>query len=151
MPEFIASCVPETDHNGKPLDAFTRGYFEAIEFTGISIPEELYDEEGITEAEGGLCYDLSRFDEVEWDEASIKKICEECEAFQNDNAEDLEEFHDTYHKGESYSGQTFWLNRNGHGCGFWEYDVEGCKRLSQYSHEEGERRVFLQDGKLYYE
>lgn len=148
MPEFVGSCIPEKDHKGNPLDSFTRSYFESMEFTGIDIPEELQDE--IDKAEGGMCYDLSRFEECDWSDEALKQACIECNMFLEDNAEDIEEFMDTFHKDYSWLATTFWLNRNGHGSGFWEFDLECSKRLDSYCREAGERHVYFHKGKLYF-
>lgn len=49
-------------------------------------------------------------------------------------------------------GHDFWLNRNGHGAGFWDkpemYGNDG-KTLSDIAISMGERSLFIQDGKIY--
>lgn len=49
---------------------------------------------------------------------TLKQMQEDCEAFQRDNAKDLETV--TEWCDDSRAGHNFWLNRNGHGAGFWD-------------------------------
>ncbi len=66
---------------------------------------------------------------------SFQKMIADCEKFQQDNAELLSEF---YTKSDKIrAGHCFWLNRNGHGSGFW--DEQSCskelgKKLSDACH-----------------
>lgn len=54
-----------------------------------------------------------------------------------------------------YAGHLFWLNRNGHGTGFWDrgdtIDPEVCERLHKSSKSAGERDLYVgDDGRLHY-
>lgn len=54
-----------------------------------------------------------------------------------------------------YAGHLFWLNRNGHGTGFWDrqatIDPEVCERLDASSKLAGERSIYAGwDDELHY-
>lgn len=52
---------------------------------------------------------------------SIQKMKEDCEKFQKQNEQWLNEENClTKINFEEQGGHDFWLTRNGHGCGFWE-------------------------------
>ena len=64
---------------------------------------------------------------------TLKRMREDCDQFQKDNEADLA----ASGLSEAKQGHNFWLNRNGHGSGFWdEYfndspEAEACARLSE--------------------
>jgi hypothetical protein len=84
---------------------------------------------------------------------AIQKAIDDCAKFQADNAADIELAELT----DERAGHCFWLNRNGHGSGFWdEYSRDGsaqydaCQRLSDASHKFKECDMYLgDDGKIY--
>lgn len=54
-----------------------------------------------------------------------------------------------------WAGHLFWLNRNGHGTGFWdrqrEFGADVCERLDESSKLAGERDIYVGDnGQLHY-
>lgn len=51
----------------------------------------------------------------------------------------------------SQAGHDFWLNRNGHGCGFWDGDWqdEVGEKLSEACEAFGESNLYVNDGKIY--
>jgi hypothetical protein len=128
-----------------PKDPFTRGYLEAAEWAGISdngawcaTCDEFRENAGECE---GCGEDLQTEMEAlelavapKWSAESLTRAHEDCEAFQRDNAEDLE--------GEDMAraGHDFYLTRNRHGAGFWDgdYEKEKGERLTAASHPYGE-------------
>jgi len=83
---------------------------------------------------------------------AIQKAVADCEKFQADNAADIELAELT----DERAGHCFWLNRNGHGSGFWdEYSRSddrcvACHRLSDASHAAGSCDMYMgDDGEIY--
>ncbi len=69
-------------------------------------------------------------------------MIEDCEAFQAANVADLAEMAD------SRAGFCFWLNRNGHGSGFWDEDTipnDVGERLSEACEDFGECNLYVGD------
>lgn len=89
------------------LDDFTRGYIGAAEFL---LPEPTEEDEGPgwDEATG-------------WAPEALDAMRADCERFQRENRADLDAFCGSADDGtESLAGYCFWMNRNGHGTGFWD-------------------------------
>lgn len=89
--------------------------------------------------------------------SSMKSIKRDCAAFFKKNKADLAKFVAETPRGSSdggpwsLAGYCFWLNRNGHGTGFWDRDVGDVgDRLSEASHKAGNSDIYVgDDGKLY--
>ena len=79
------------------------------------------------------------------DEA-IAQAIEDCERFQDENADDL------YDVGnEAQNGHDFWLTRNGHGAGFRDRDYGAVgERLSLAARAFGEANLYVGDDGLLY-
>lgn len=97
------------------LDTFTRAYLECALWSSMdhSTPS------------GGEPLDR-RFGVSDFTLSALSQAVADCAAFQADNAADLSavaEICDT-----SRAGFLFWLNRNGHGSGFWD-EVGGGHEL----------------------
>lgn len=83
---------------------------------------------------------------------TMARMAEDCAAFQKDNEADLE----ACGLDSERAGFLFWLNRNGHGSGFWD-EVSGghelrpvFMRLSEASKVWGTFDLYLgDDGKIY--
>lgn len=76
---------------------------------------------------------------------ALGKMTEDCKAFIDANKADLEGLD------PSQCGHDFWLNRNGHGSGFWDrgYGDVG-ERLKDASHKFKECNLYVgDDGKIY--
>jgi hypothetical protein len=89
------------------LDTFTRAYIETALWSSTDNADE----------SGGEPLDQN-YSADDIAPAALAQMAEDCAAFQRDNAQDLEavaEICDT-----SKAGHNFWLNRNGHGAGFWD-------------------------------
>jgi len=73
----------------------------------------------------------------------------DCQAFMMVNAHDLEDSDIDLDR----AGHCFWLNRNGHGSGFWDEDtIENLyrKKLDHASKAYGEVNLYVgDDGKIY--
>ena len=73
----------------------------------------------------------------------------DCKKFQAENAEDICKAKGG--KDLALAGHLFWLNRNGHGCGFWDggWEEEAGERLSKASEAFGECNLYVSDGLIY--
>ena len=83
---------------------------------------------------------------------TLKRMRDDCDQFQKDNEADLA----ACGLPESQQGHDFWLNRNGHGSGFWdEYfnnspEAEACERLSQACRPWGTFDLYVGDDGMIY-
>jgi hypothetical protein len=113
VPQFIMPMGHEkAERQFGELDAFTRGYIEAMFFTetGSGDDEEL---EHVTFA------DMAP--------ETLDKITTDCAKFQADNRALLDRAFDMgfaqgHYDAES-AGNDFWYTRNGHGVGYWDRDL----------------------------
>ncbi len=80
---------------------------------------------------------------------TLKKMTEDCKAFQQANASDLEKAEEELTEG--HLGHDFWLTRNHHGVGFWDRGLGDVgDRLTEASHKLGETDLYVgDDGKIY--
>lgn len=112
MPEFILDLGSnEAAERFNRLDAFTRGYIEAMFFTETG------------DLDDG---DLQHATVADLSEAACNEIRWNCRDFQNLNHALLAE---AYKRSTAYdkatAGRDFWYTRNGHGVGFW------CRNLGE--------------------
>jgi hypothetical protein len=87
------------------LDSFTQQYLETALWSSTDDNGEPLDEN----------YTLQDFAPE-----TIKQAVEDCEAFQRDQAELLEQAYERDGYDASNAGHDFWLSRNGHGAGFFD-------------------------------
>jgi len=120
----------------KPLDPFTRAYVECALWSSLDQSTE----------SGGYPLDKNHGPEDIAPE-TLARMAEDCRQFQADNAADLSESE----LSDSRAGRDFWLNRNGHGSGFWDEGNEPVfRRLSDASHVWGTFDLYLgDDGRIY--
>lgn len=78
---------------------------------------------------------------------TLARMTADCQKFRDENAEDLNASGLTVGRMAS----NFWLNRNGHGSGFWDEGEDTCfERLSEASHKFGEYDLYFgDDGRIY--
>jgi hypothetical protein len=82
-------------------------------------------------------------------------MAQDCETFVNANASDIEACEGavkTQSDVFSRAGHDFWLNRNGHGCGFWDGDwpEPEASRLDAAAEAFGEVNLYVSDdGRIY--
>ena len=115
------------------MDTFTTAYLEAIEFTDFhSDNEELQNSDGLSPE-------------------LLASIEADCAAFQEANADDLDEAYDEHGFTLEQAGHDFWLTRNGHGAGFWDRGLgERGDRLTAAAHAYGTSELYAgDDGRLY--
>jgi hypothetical protein len=125
------------------LFAFERGYFTAAFWTTD-------DDAGPGEyANTGRADD--HFERLHPD--NRREQLRQCEQFQADNAQTLEDAADDYQ-----AGIDFWLTRNRHGAGFWDGDWdhldetgEAAKRLTDSAHSFGECYCFIDEEGVFIE
>jgi hypothetical protein len=166
MPEFhITVDGPVGDVGYFNLDAFTRGYIEALFFTETSPcytsdeweSDECQEAQRKGQADGNLPGDVG-FSDLDAD--TLAAIIADCAAFQRVHADDLEKLvSGPYDYDLENAGRDFWYTRNGHGCGFWDRDLgeigdrltEACGWSSRNSANPFPEvnEVFYQDGKVY--
>jgi len=126
--------------SGLPMDAFTEAYLEAALWSSTDDNDEPLD---------------SNYTVENIDVDSLKGMIEDCERFEVENKDDLEEFYDALPvrewSGEEQAGHDFWLTRNGHGAGFWDRDVGDVgERLTDAAHAFGESSLYVgDDGRLH--
>ena len=97
----------------KTLDTFTRAYIGAALWSSTDDSDESGDDP----------LDAN-YDETDIASETLQRMAEDCAAFQTGNAEDLL----AADIEASRAGFLFWLNRNGHGSGFWD-EVSGGHEL----------------------
>lgn len=89
------------------LDSFTRAYIECALWSSTDNANE----------SGGEPLDYNyTADDIHPE--TLARMIEDCAAFQQDQDEALETVQSVCD--ESRAGHNFWLNRNGHGSGFWD-------------------------------
>lgn len=127
----------ETTRTYNTLDAFTRGYIEAMFFTstGTGDDEEL---ENVTVA------DLA--------DETLQRIVADCAAFQAANVDALGAagYQTGYEYDDECAGRDYWFTRNGHGVGFWDRGLgDAGERLSAACRRQETDLYLGDDGRLY--
>lgn len=124
------------------LDEFTRGYIEAAIWSST-------DEDGNP---------LDRnYGESDLDSASLTSMKRDCASFVRRHKRDLEAFVEVARGGRSddgpwsLAGYCFWMNRNGHGVGFWDRDAGAVgDKLSDACKKFGSSDLYVgDDGQLH--
>lgn len=113
------------------LDQFTRSYIEAALWSTTDNADE----------SGGQPFDANYLP-TDIHPDTLARMAEDCRQFQDDNREALDETGRT----EARLGFCFWLNRNGHGSGFWDEGREPVfRKLSDASKAWGTFDLYLGD------
>ena len=129
MPEFQMQAKVMTD-----LDAFARGYVDCALWL-------MTDELG---------HDCNDFD-GELSEQAYKSIARDCERFQAENVDALDEARDDRHMSDVQLGHDFFLTRNRHGVGYWDRGLgELGERLTDAAHRLGEVSLYVAEDGLAY-
>lgn len=129
------------------LDSFTRQYLETM----------LWSTTDESTPAGGEPLDRNySVDDIA--PAALAAAIADCERFQAENAGALEAAGDWLGDEGGRDGDAtttaahlFWLNRNGHGRGFWEGDSEACESLAAACEAFGELYPVVGDDGLIYE
>lgn len=115
----------------RELDAFARAYIGCA----------LWSTNDSADESGGQPFDKN-YGPGDIAPETLARMAEDCRQFQEDNAADLSEAE----LGDERAGFLFWLNRNGHGSGFWdEGDAPEFRRLSDASKVWGTFDLYLGD------
>ncbi len=115
------------------LDAFTTAYIECA----------LWSSTDNTTDNGGEPLD-SNYSPDDIAIATLKEMQADCDAFQHDNAADLDGLD------SEQAGHDFWLTRNGHGAGFWDRGLgEQGDRLTKASKVYGSVDLMVYRGKVH--
>ncbi len=82
----------------------------------------------------------------------IDLIAQDCEQFQEDNFELLNQAYDTVGYTIESAGHDFWLTRNGHGVGFWDRNLDdvGDKLTAKCKELGGSDCYIGDDNKIYF-
>jgi hypothetical protein len=127
--------VPE--HTPEGLDAFTRGYFTAMEWL---IADE--DQEKTIRGIHSVTFKQGKAD---------------CDKFQEENEDLLEKYYETYEPSHGYdvgecAGHDFWLTRGHHGAGFWDRELGKLgDKLTEASHKFNDISSSVYRGLIYAE
>jgi len=127
---------------GVRLDDFTIAFLDAA----------LWSSNDESREDGGDPLD-DNYSIYDFDKESLVRFAAECARFQEENAADLEIGYESVpHEDspEARAGHDFWLNRNGHGAGFWDGDwpEPQASRLDAASKRFGEVNLYVQDGEV---
>ena len=118
------------------MDEFTRQYLETALWSSIAGNDAPMDRDhGIS--------DIAP--------ETVAEAEADCARFRSENAEHLDAFDDA-NDDPTLAGHCFWLNRNGHGTGFWDRkgDDAMLEALSKACEEFGEVNLYDgDDGKIY--
>ena len=126
--QFTINGIPMLDID--TLNTFQRAYFECALWSSTNDEGEPLDND----------YDITDLSPETWDQ--MKKDCID---FVETNKELLEGLI------PSQSGHDFWLNRNGHGAGFWDRGLgEVGNKLSEMCKLEGSIDLYVGDDKKIY-
>lgn len=92
--------------------------------------------------ESGGCPLDDNYDESDVAEETLQRMIDDCRQFQDDNRADLAACGLSIER----QGHDFWLNRNGHGSGFWDEGSEPVfRRLSEASKVWGTFDLYVGD------
>lgn len=137
--------------NGVDLDDFTRHYLETALWASpimLPVPEDELCEGCMDVDEDHPLHGIHEDDHCDahfgledFTVEALRKACEDCDAFQATHDDDLCD------EDDGHAGHNFWLNRNGHGAGFWDsdYEEEKGERLSEGCKEFGELYIYIND------
>ncbi len=91
------------------IEDFLKGYIDAALWSTTDSRDE----------DGNETYNLDdEFDDVS--DRCRAAMLKDCEDFVEAQRDDLEEFQQITGRADSYLGHDFWLNREGHGVGYWD-------------------------------
>jgi hypothetical protein len=133
----MTAAHEQTARKLSDLSDFARGYFTAAFWTA--------DDGAMTGEYSDTGRADDHFERLHPD--NLREQLGQCERFQADNAQTLEDAADDYQ-----AGIDFWLTRNRHGSGFWDGDYdrldgtgEAAGRLTDSAHAFGECCCFIDD------
>jgi hypothetical protein len=120
------------------MDEFTTAYIECALWSSS-------DESDPSDGE----FINDNYDEGDLDPQTRERMVADCKRFQAENCDDIATWEGDTNCDEQ-AGHDFWLNRNGHGCGFWDgdWEEEAGSRLDKASEAFGEFYIYVEDGKV---
>jgi hypothetical protein len=120
----------------RDVDAFTRAYIECALWSSTDDGEPMD----------------KRFNWLDLSDETLSKMIEDCAKFQAQQADSLGKSG----LASSRAGHDFWLNRNGHGSGFWDEDAQDKDQEDAFIELSKASKAFREcdlyvgdDGKLY--
>jgi hypothetical protein len=122
------------------MDQFTEAYIECA----------LWSSNDESDESGGDPID-DNYGPEDIDTPSLEGMVADCKRFQEENADDIATYSRSIYTQEEMAGHDFWLNRNGHGAGFWDGDwpEDSGNRLDKASKAFGECNLYVENGKVY--
>jgi len=112
-------------------DKFTRAYIDCALWSSYDNSDE----------SGGEPFDRN-YSARDIAPETLQRMADDCRQFQDDNRADLDACGLTLER----QGHDFWLNRNGHGSGFWDEGSDPVfRRLSDASKAWGSFDLYLGD------
>jgi len=128
------------------LDTFAQAYVEAMLWSSSTMEDdaEMFGEEFAENLD-----DLVGF--IDMSPEAVAQVKEDCDQFQEENAELLDQVSEEFGVGDDQHGHDFWLTRAGHGAGFWDrgYGDLG-ERLSDAARKFGHIDPYIGDDKKVY-
>ncbi len=129
------------------LDEFTQGYIAAA----------LWSTNDESTPQGGEPLD-SNYDSSDIDPETLAEIVQDCKNFQLQHAPLLDEYYKQIQPKDgatpqAMAGHDYWLTRNGHGCGFWDRDIDEQlgQQLTEACKKAGEVWWYVGDSKKIYQ
>lgn len=116
------------------LDTFTQAYLETA----------LWSSNDESRRDGGDPLDAN-YSVSDFTAAALTQAIRECANFQTQYSYLWFDDNDDQH-----AGHDFWLNRNGHGAGFWDGDYVNGDQLSAAAEAAGSRDIYVAGGKLHF-
>lgn len=140
MTQFRLNVNVDSSSPFHDLDAFTKGYIEAMFFTNGDTGDENEDL-------------LNELGVAAITPESLKSIVSDCERFKKEAAALLEEAANRDYSLER-AGNDFWFTRKGHGVGFWDreelYDDDLGEKLSDIARKFGVATVCVCGDEIIY-
>lgn len=126
----------------RKLDDFTRAYIECALWSSYDGNWEPLDTD---------------YSADDIDLQSLERMIADCQRFQNDNADFIDDDHclrsnEEWNSAE-LAGHDFWLTRNGHGSGFWDtgrWREPAASKLTESAKRFGEVDLYVGDDGLIY-
>jgi hypothetical protein len=116
------------------LDTFTRSYLETA----------LWSSNDNADDSGGEPLDAN-YDFSDFTAKALAEAIGDCKDFQKKYSHLWADDNDDEHAGHDY-----WLNRNGHGAGFWDGDYENGDELDKAAKAAGSCDIYVAGGKLHF-
>lgn len=151
MPQFVLNQPANSSHPFYSLNAFERGYVEAMFFTNCDSGDE---DEFIANRLGVESLTVESIEAIKED---CKDFLESGVSYRNGNLVSVRDFLAEASESSGYSdeqaGNDFWFTRQGHGVGYWDreqLDAAAQHVLTNAAKEMGEVYPTIDGERIYY-